>query len=347
MPEHDPASSARAGAGTTLDNPQSAVIRALEAPRQSLAYRHDRGPGRLHGGARHFHRQRRPAPHRRLARRQHRRGNLGPHQLPRRQRHRPAPRRLGLQRHGPPQLLRLLHHRLYRCQFPLRLGSIAAHPSHLPHHSGLRRRRHAAHGPGHHGRLLRTAEARPGLCSLRHRRRPRSLHRPHPGRLDHRQLFLALDLLHQHPGRHSGLHSGQPAGRRSAVDQSRLLPAAQHGLPRPQLSHHRHGRPADHARQGRGERLVLLRLHSLLRLPIRCRHDRPHSAGSGATKIRSSTSSYSASKTSPFVASSWHWSAACSTPTPFSSHSFCSNCWATTPPPPAWRSPQAALRCWS
>ncbi len=27
-------------------------------------------------------------------------------------------------------------------------------------------------------------------------------HRPHPGRLDHRQLHLALDLLHQHPGGH-------------------------------------------------------------------------------------------------------------------------------------------------
>ena len=54
-------------------------------------------------------------------------------------------------------------------------------------------------------------------------------------------------------------------------DRSR---SGQHGLPRPELPHHRHGRHADHARQGRGERLVLLRLHPVLRLPVRRRHGR-------------------------------------------------------------------------
>ncbi len=40
------------------------------------------------------------------------------------------------------------------------------------------------------------------------------------------------------------------------------IPHSQDGLPRPELPHYRHGRPADHARQGRGERLVLLRTSS-------------------------------------------------------------------------------------
>ncbi len=41
--------------------------------------------------------------------------------------------------------------------------------------------------------------------------------RTHPGRLDHRQLFLALDLLHQHSRRHSGAVPHQPAGGRSTL----------------------------------------------------------------------------------------------------------------------------------
>ena len=44
-------------------------------------------------------------------------------------------------------------------------------------------------------------KARHGHGGLRHGRGGGAGHRPHPGRLDHRQLQLALDLLHQHPGR--------------------------------------------------------------------------------------------------------------------------------------------------
>ena len=42
-------------------------------------------------------------------------------------------------------------------------------------------------------------QARAGLRALRHRRDYCPHHRADPRRLDHRQLFLALDLLHQHP----------------------------------------------------------------------------------------------------------------------------------------------------
>jgi sugar diacid utilization regulator len=46
------------------------VPRHLEAPRQSLGHRHHRHAGHLHGGARHLHRQRGHAAHRRHALRQ-------------------------------------------------------------------------------------------------------------------------------------------------------------------------------------------------------------------------------------------------------------------------------------
>ncbi len=39
-------------------------------------------------------------------------------------------------------------------QLPLRRGPVAADPAHLPHYSRRRRRRPAAHGPGHHGRFI-------------------------------------------------------------------------------------------------------------------------------------------------------------------------------------------------
>ena len=57
-------------------------LRQVEAEGKSLADRHDRGAGRVYGGARHLHRQRGFAAHCRLAGRQHQRRNLGAHQLP-------------------------------------------------------------------------------------------------------------------------------------------------------------------------------------------------------------------------------------------------------------------------
>ena len=78
-----------------------------------------------------------------------------------------------------------------------------AAPAHLlPRSAGSRRRRPPAQRAGHPRRHLPPAQARPGLRRLRHGRRPRPRHRPHPRRLDHRQLQLALDLLHQRPHRH-------------------------------------------------------------------------------------------------------------------------------------------------
>ncbi len=47
-------------------------------------------------------------------------------------------------------------------------------------------------------------EARHGDGGLRHGRGGGAHHRSHPGRLDHRQLLVALDLLHQRAGRRGG-----------------------------------------------------------------------------------------------------------------------------------------------
>ena len=61
-------------------------------------------------------------------------------------------------RDGPPQLLRPVHHRLHRRELSLRHRSLPAHPAALPRAAGRGRRRHAAHGAGHHGRLIRAAK---------------------------------------------------------------------------------------------------------------------------------------------------------------------------------------------
>ena len=71
-------------------------------------------------------------------------------------------------------------------------------------------------------------------------------------RLDHRQHLVAVDLLHQHPGRPAG-------GRGHVVDlsQARSRPAQSAArLRRPRVAGHLGRRDADHARQGQGTRLV-------------------------------------------------------------------------------------------
>ena len=80
-----------------------------------------------------------------------------------------------------------------------------------------RRRRHAAPGAVHPAGELSAPASRHGHGRLRHRRRRSSDHRPHPGRMDHRQLLVALDLLHQSSHWRAGLVYGQPVRRRSSL----------------------------------------------------------------------------------------------------------------------------------
>ena len=85
--------------------------------------------------------------------------------------------------------------------FPVRPGAFARHVDLLPRLAGARRRRAATRLAGHPGGELPARKAGHGHGDFRHGRGGGAGHRPHAGRLDHRQLQLALDLLHQHPHR--------------------------------------------------------------------------------------------------------------------------------------------------
>ena len=130
------------------------------------------------------------------------RSHLGPHQLPRLHRHRPAHLRLALRPLRTQALLHDLRRDLHRLLVPLRHRQHPPAPHLRAHPARRRRRRPRPQRTGHPRRHLPRRKARSGLRRLRHGRRHRARHRPHPRRLDHRQLQLALDLLHQHPRRH-------------------------------------------------------------------------------------------------------------------------------------------------
>src|SRR5579859_3244026 len=55
---------------------------------------------------------------------------------------------------------------------------------------------------GNSRRYVSSCKTRHGFRSVRNGGGDRSGDRPDSGRMDHRQLYLALDLLHQHSGRH-------------------------------------------------------------------------------------------------------------------------------------------------
>ena len=71
----------------------------------------------------------------------------------------------------------------------------------LPHHSGRLRRRLAAALAGHPDGVVSAGKARPGHGLLGAGHRGRAHAGSGCGRLAHRQLQLALGLLHQHPDR--------------------------------------------------------------------------------------------------------------------------------------------------
>ena len=228
-----------ASASATLDQ-SSQPSTTAEAPEEVtqgvnpwiIALRHAR---HLHGGARHRHRLRRAALHRRLALGLQRRGHLGAHQLPRRQRRHPPGQQLvlpplrtqalshHLRQHLHRRLLLLrsrAHSRLYSARRASSRAPAAAHSSRSPRPSCWKAsRRKARRG---HGRLR-----------LRRRRRARA--RPHARRLAHRHLQLALRLLHQHSHRHHGRLHDQPLRPRSAVHhqgQGRTFDNIGFGTPR-------------------------------------------------------------------------------------------------------------------
>ena len=141
-------------------------------------------------------------------------------------------------------------------------------------------------------------QTRARLRALRRHGRRRADPRTDAGRLDDRQLHLALDLPHQRAGRPHDVVSRVSAGRRPALGK------ASHGRRNTdRLRGHGAARPrrrgaADHARQGTGEGLVLLAVHRDARGARRRRSRVARRSGSGSTRIRSSTCTCSGTSTS-------------------------------------------------
>ena len=187
---------------------------------QSLDHRAGGDAGHVHGGAGHQHRQRVAAAHRRQPFRRHRREHLGADLLPGFQRHRAAAERLDLVHHRAQALLHELRGHLHRQLVPVRAGAEPGHADFLPHPARRGRRRLAAQRAGDSGGHVSSRETRHGVRGLRHGGGAGAGHRPHSGRLDHRQLHLALDLSPQHSGRHSFAASDFAPDSGSAVSAS-------------------------------------------------------------------------------------------------------------------------------
>ena len=123
--------------------------------------------------------------------------------LSRLQRHRAAAERLALFDRRTQEFLHGLCRAVHDQFVPVRARPQSRHAHLLPRPSGRGRRRLAAERAGHPRRYLSSRQARHGIRCLWHRGGDGSGHRSYARWLDHRQLHLALDFLHQYPGRHS------------------------------------------------------------------------------------------------------------------------------------------------
>ena len=185
---------------------------------------------------------------------------MGADLLSRRQRDR-APD-LGLDRvHRRAQaLLHDLRRALHDELVPVRAGAEPPGADRVPRAPGARRRRAAAVGAVDPRRHVPRGEAGHGVRLLRVRGRRRPGDRAHARRVDHGQLLLAVDLLHQHSGR-DRLAPHEPRLRRGPAALRRREGAArargvERGLRRARARGARARLAADHARQGRARGLV-------------------------------------------------------------------------------------------
>ena len=214
----------------------------------------------LHGDPRHLDRQRLAVEHRRQSRRVARPGDLDDHHLSGGQRHHHSDQRFPVACHRPQALFHDLDRAVHRLLAGVRARAESRLPDRRPRLPGCRRRRAGAGRAVDGHRQLPAAEARPGLCRLRPRRRRRADHRPDHRRLDHRHHLLALDLPAQRAGRHSRAVSRVDPDRRAPCPGPRARGTAE---PRPQGRLYRllpgggrARRAADHARPRPDGRLV-------------------------------------------------------------------------------------------
>ena len=175
---------------------------------------------------------------------------------------------------------------------------------------GAGRRRTAAFRASHPGRYISHRKARHGFRRLRHGRCAGARHRSHAGRMDYRQLQLALDLFHQPAGGPDVAVLYQPPGGRSALAERRETRRHQGRLHRARPDGHRHRLLPIRARQRPGVGLVFFAADygGWPASAFRCW---PHSSsGSGITPIPLWTCACSKTAISErrlFFRSSWEW----------------------------------------
>ena len=200
---------------------QGPGVAAVGSTQERDPRRHPAGP--LPGRAGPDHRGYRVAHHRRRTARLQCPVHLGRHHLPADEHHH---RRLLRQAVGPLRSPSDAAHRYLH--LPHRLGLVrpepvdgAAHP--LPWHPGRRRRRALPHLPGGHRRPLHAGRARQVPGPVRGSVRRQRGHRAAAGRLPHRPLLVALDLLREHPHRRAGdvHHLPLSAAHRARRQQAR------------------------------------------------------------------------------------------------------------------------------
>lgn len=194
-----------------------------------------------------------------------------------------------LQRHRAPckrvagHLLRshAISHRLYR---DLYRGLVCVRGVGQPGHdhcgqdfSGIGRRGAAAHLAGDSPGKLPGLQARDGDGHVRAGRGLCPGHRPDVRRVDNGQLFLAVDLLHQHPRRPPGGPDGPRRGGRPSIHSERQAGQDRYGWIR--LDGGLVGHAPGHSGQGTAGRLVCRGLDPLVRLALGDFHGCLHPMG--------------------------------------------------------------------
>ena len=155
--------------------------------------------------------------HGRQSGRQQRPEHLGADFLPGFQCDRPSHQRLARRRDWTEALLHGVSGRLYCEFFAVRGGAESRASAFLSSAARRGRRRIAADGASHSGRHFSTATTRLGVCAVWHYGHHGAHDRTNSGRMDHLQLFLAMDFFHQSSGRSGHLVSGAALCRRSSL----------------------------------------------------------------------------------------------------------------------------------
>ena len=186
---------------------------------------------------------------------------MGAHQLSRRQRHHSSSERLVRSQVWTQAFPDHLHCDLHGFVLSVRRGDQPGDDPDRASRAGRGRRRTAALVAGDSAGKLSAGQARVGDGGVRARRGRRACARPHPGRMAHRHVLLAMGILYKHSDRRAGYFHVVPFRRRSAVHQG--CETGKDGLYRSRSSRYLSCVSADHSRQGTGSRLVRRHLAAL------------------------------------------------------------------------------------